>query len=88
VLIADDHVEMGRLLADKLRDEGWQAEVVDGGKAAIASLHARVPDLVITDLRMAEVDGLDVLDAARAADPDLPVIIMTAFGAIDTRSSR
>jgi len=84
VLIADDHVEMARLLGDKLREEGWRPRVVDSGKAAIESLNTSIPDLVITDLRMAEVDGLDVLDAVRAIDPDVPVIIMTAFGAIET----
>ncbi|HWO20741.1 MAG TPA: sigma-54 dependent transcriptional regulator [Kofleriaceae bacterium] len=84
VLIADDHIEMARLCADRLRDDGWEAQVVGGGAAAIAALQASVPDLVITDLRMADVDGLDVLDAARAADPELPVIVMTAFGTIDT----
>jgi two-component system response regulator HydG len=84
VLIADDHVEMARLLADKLREEGWRPRVVDGGKAAIDALGTAIPDLVITDLRMADVDGLDVLDATRAMDPDVPVIIMTAFGAIET----
>ncbi|MBA3458753.1 MAG: sigma-54-dependent Fis family transcriptional regulator, partial [Deltaproteobacteria bacterium] len=84
VLIVDDHIEMARLLGDKLREEGWRPRIVDGGRAAIEALGTAVPDLVITDLRMADVDGLDVLDAARAADPDLPVIIMTAFGAIDT----
>jgi two-component system response regulator HydG len=84
VLIADDHVEMARLLGDKLREEGWRPRVVDSGKAAIESLSTSVPDLVITDLRMADVDGLDVLDAVRALDPDLPVIIMTAFGAVET----
>ncbi|NVB81097.1 MAG: sigma-54-dependent Fis family transcriptional regulator [Kofleriaceae bacterium] len=84
VLIADDHVEMARLVGDKLREDGWRPRVVGGGKAAIDALHSEVPDLVITDLRMADVDGLDVLDAARATDADLPVIIMTAFGAIET----
>jgi two-component system response regulator HydG len=84
VLIADDHVEMARLVADKLTGEGWRARVVDSGRDAIAALTASVPDLIISDLRMAEVDGLDVLDAARATDPELPVIIMTAFGAIDS----
>ncbi len=84
VLIVDDHIEMARLLGDKLGEEGWAARVVDSGRAAIEALSTAIPDLVITDLRMAEVDGLDVLDAARAADPALPVIIMTAFGAIET----
>jgi len=84
VLIADDHIEMARLLADTLGEKGWTARIVDGGRAAIESLSASIPDLVITDLRMADVDGLDVLDAARAADPTLPVIIMTAFGAVET----
>ncbi len=84
VLIVDDHIEMARLLADKLREDGWRPRVLDSGKAAVESLANSVPDLVITDLRMAEVDGLDVLDAVRAIDADVPVIIMTAFGAIDT----
>ncbi len=84
VLIADDHLEMARLLADRLGEERWKAGVVESGKAAIESIAASVPDLVITDLRMADVDGLDVLDAARATDPELPVIIMTAFGTIET----
>ena len=84
VLIADDHIEMARLLGDKLREEGWRPRIVDSGAAAITSLESAVPDLVITDLRMAEVDGLDVLDAVRALDPEIPVIIMTAFGAIET----
>ncbi len=84
VLIADDHVEMARLVADKLSGEGWRTRVVDSGRDAIAALQASVPDLIISDLRMAEVDGLDVLDAARATDAELPVIIMTAFGAIDS----
>ncbi len=84
VLVADDHVEMARLVADKLSGEGWRARVVDSGRDAIAALQASVPDLIISDLRMAEVDGLDVLDAARATDAELPVIIMTAFGAVDS----
>jgi two-component system, NtrC family, response regulator HydG len=84
VLIADDHIEMARLVADKLREEGWRPRIVDSGKAAVDALADAIPDLVITDLRMAEVDGFDVLTAARAIDAELPVIIMTAFGAIET----
>ena len=83
-LIADDHVEMARVVADYLGERGWDCVVVDGGAAATLAIAAGGLDLVITDLRMADVDGLDVLAAARAADPDLPVIVMTAFGAIET----
>ncbi len=84
ILIADDHVEMARLLADQLADAGHRVAVAAGGREAVAAIRARPPDLVITDLRMDQVDGFDVLDAAHAADRELPVIIMTAFGAVES----
>ena len=84
ILIVDDHAEMAKVAADALADAGWSCVVATGGAEAVAALAAGAFELVITDLRMRDVDGLDVLAAARAADPDLPVIIMTAFGAIDS----
>jgi two-component system response regulator HydG len=84
VLVVDDHIEMARVIADHLEDLGVQCKLLDSGAAAVVSFDVAIPDLVITDLRMAEVDGMDVLDAAHRADPDLPVIIMTAFGGIDS----
>jgi two-component system response regulator HydG len=75
---------MARMIGDHLGTLGYATTVVDSGARAIEVLRGELPDLVITDLRMADVDGLDVLDAARAVEPDLPVIVMTAFGAIDS----
>ena len=83
ILIADDHVEMAHLLADRLAEHDWTCSVVDSGASAIAAL-ATARDLVITDLRMGDIDGLDVIDAAHKVDPELPVIVMTAFGGIDS----
>jgi two-component system response regulator HydG len=84
VLVVDDHVEMAKVLADQLRDEGYDVVVADSGQAAIARAREVRPELVITDLRMQEVDGLDVLDAVRAVDSLCPVVIMTAFGAVES----
>jgi two-component system, NtrC family, response regulator HydG len=84
ILIVDDHVEMIQLLRDQLAIEGYKVSIAEGGKAAIQLLGEQTFDLVITDLRMGEVDGFDVLSAAQAAEPSLPVLIMTAFGAIES----
>jgi two-component system, NtrC family, response regulator HydG len=84
VLVVDDHLEMGRLLADQLSDAGYVVELAQGGEAALAALRARPFDLVISDLRMEEVDGFDVLEGVRAQDPTIPVLLMTAFGGIDS----
>ena len=84
ILIVDDHVEMARLLADQLGDAGYATSVAAGGAEAVALVRRQPFDVVITDLRMQEVDGLDVLDAAHAVDPTTPVLIMTAFGAIES----
>jgi two-component system response regulator HydG len=84
ILVVDDHAEMARLLADQLGEAGYLVDRATGGKEALRKVHAEVPDLVITDLRMADVDGFDVLDGVREVDPQTPVIVMTAFGAIET----
>jgi two-component system response regulator HydG len=84
VLVVDDHVEMAHLLADQLGDAGYVVEVASGGEQALEAVRVRPTDLVICDLRMQDVDGFDVLARLHEQDPGLPVIIMTAFGAIDS----
>jgi len=84
VLVADDHMKMARVLADQLGDSGYDVDVAGCGTQALDLIRRRMPDLVITDLRMEDVDGLEVLDGVRRIDPETPVIIMTAFGAIES----
>lgn len=84
VLIVDDHVEMARVLSEQLADAGYAPEVVASGAEALAAARAALPDVVITDLRMEKVDGLDVLAGVKELDASIPVIIMTAFGAFET----
>jgi two-component system response regulator HydG len=83
VLVVDDDREMADTVAEYLDGKGYRAEIAVGGRAALSALKRKQFDAVITDLRMDGVDGLDVLEAARAADPTRPVIIMTAYGTID-----
>ncbi|MDB4964691.1 MAG: DNA-binding response regulator [Myxococcales bacterium] len=84
ILIVDDHVEMARLLADQLGDAGYAPTVAASGVEAVALVKTRSFDVVVSDLRMEEVDGIDVLDAVHAVDPMTPVLIMTAFGGIES----
>jgi two-component system response regulator HydG len=84
VLIVDDHLEMAKTLADALGDRGYDAVAVGSGRAAIVRLEAEAFDAVITDLRMADADGLEVLATARRLAPERPVIVMTAYSAVDT----
>ncbi|KFE69380.1 sigma-54-dependent transcriptional regulator [Hyalangium minutum] len=84
ILVVDDHVEMGRMLQDPLTDEGYEVELATGGSEAIRLVRARPFDAVLSDLRMEQVDGFDVLAAVRAMDPEVPVLLMTAFGNVES----
>jgi two-component system, NtrC family, response regulator HydG len=84
ILVVDDSPEMARTLADGLSDHGYDPVAVSSGAEAIARLELGGIDAVVSDLRMPHVDGLAVLDASRRLDPGRPVIIMTAFSAIDS----
>jgi two-component system response regulator HydG len=86
VLVVDDNLEMARTIADGLADRGYDVVAVGSGAQAadrLASASERF-DAVVTDLRMPNVDGLEVIAASRRLDADRPVIVMTAYSAIDT----
>ncbi|MBK6685282.1 MAG: sigma-54-dependent Fis family transcriptional regulator [Deltaproteobacteria bacterium] len=84
ILVVDDHLEMAQLLAEQLSEEGHVVDVAGGANQALELARTRLPELVITDLRMEGVDGFDLLASLHQLDPELPVLLMTAFGAIET----
>ena len=84
VLVVDDERSMRDLLAIMLKQEGHDGAVVEGGAQAIETLSREVFDLIITDLRMREVDGLAVLRAAKEHSPETVVVVITAFASTET----
>jgi DNA-binding NtrC family response regulator len=84
VLVADDDLELARTLCEALDDRGYAGFAVGSGREAAELLARERFDALVTDLRMPAVDGLALLTASRQLDPDLPVIVMTAYSAIDT----
>ncbi|MFO0650973.1 MAG: sigma-54 dependent transcriptional regulator [Polyangiales bacterium] len=84
ILIADDEVNLRRVLALQLQGDGYEVHAVGDGQAAIDTLKEHHIDCVITDLRMPLVDGLALLRHCGESYSDLPVILITAHGTVDT----
>jgi two-component system, NtrC family, response regulator PilR len=84
ILIVDDERSMREFLGIYLRREGYRIEAAAGSKEAMAALKARVFDLVITDLRMPDGNGLSILAQAKQLHPDTEVIVVTAFSTTET----
>jgi two-component system, NtrC family, response regulator AtoC len=80
VLVVDDDASLRYTLDAVLSDAGLTVETCDGGASAIAAFEARGADVVLTDLAMADVDGMEVLARLRAQDPSVPVLMLTAHG--------
>ena len=84
ILIADDSSEIRDTLADYLKSLGYRVQTAPDGRKAAARIGSQPLDLVITDLQMPFVDGLGVLQAAKAHDADLPVIILTGHPTLES----
>jgi len=82
VLVVDDDVAVGTVLAALLVQAGMKAAHVTSGAAALESLEARPTDVVVTDLRMPGMDGMQLLARVTARWPDVPVVVLTAHGTI------
>jgi len=84
ILIVDDEPDMVDNCARLLRRSGHRCLTATDPRRALALLESERPDLVLTDLKMPEVDGLAVLRRAHELDPTLPVIVITAFATIES----
>jgi DNA-binding NtrC family response regulator len=84
LLIVDDEPKLGRLVAEMLELDGHAVTRVEDGRAALVELSTREFDVVLTDLKMPDVDGMVVLREARARPSAPEVVMMTAFGTADS----
>ena len=87
VLIVDDEPNARSALAELLREEGYTVDTAADGFKALPKLEELAPDVIVTDLKMPGLDGLGLMKKALAEDPERAVIVMTAFGAVDTAVS-
>lgn len=81
ILVVDDAL-VERLLVEALlrKNPDYRVELAENGKEALTKIAASPPDLVVTDLIMPEMDGLELVRTVRRRHPDIPVILMTAYG--------
>ena len=87
ILIIDDESAIVDTLRILLKNEGFAAHVAFGGKQGLDQIGVVKPDVIISDIRMPAVGGLDILSAAKAQDPDVPVILMTAQASLQSAIS-
>ncbi|MDD5704847.1 MAG: sigma-54 dependent transcriptional regulator [Kiritimatiellae bacterium] len=84
VLLVDDEPRILSLLHSLLKGEGLEVVSERDGESAIARIRGEQIDLLITDIRMSPVDGMEIFRTARTEQADMPVILLTAYGAVDT----
>jgi nitrogen regulation protein NR(I) len=84
VLIVDDEPNLRKILSAQLSRDGYDVMAAEDGEQGLAMLQEHHIDLVITDLKMPKVDGMTLLKKALEEEPDLPIVLVTAHGTIDT----
>jgi two-component system, NtrC family, response regulator HydG len=83
-LVVDDVIDVAQTVANELDAAGFETEIAGSGAAALDRFASVPADVVVTDLRMKNVDGLDVLRGVKRNDPSVPVLVMTGFGDVDS----
>jgi two-component system response regulator HydG len=84
ILIIDDEKSILETLRILLKNSGFDVETAQGGNLGLEAIKKHVPDIVLTDVRMPDVSGTEILSTAREQDPEMPVILMTAQASLQT----
>jgi two-component system, OmpR family, response regulator len=85
VLVVDDEAVLAEMVSMALRYEGWNIATASDGSAAIAAARTQRPDVVVLDVMLPDMSGLDVLHKLREEHPQLPVLLLTAKDAVEDR---
>ncbi|HEV2177301.1 MAG TPA: sigma-54 dependent transcriptional regulator [Terriglobia bacterium] len=84
ILIVEDEAKMARLLELTMAEAGYSTRSVADAEAGLKFVHSEPVDLVLTDLRLPGMDGLEFLQAVKRTNAELPVVVMTAYGTVST----
>ena len=84
ILVVDDDADMREWVKEDLESEGFKVETAPGGRSGVERVKQGGIDLVVSDVKMPDLDGLDLLREIREVAPSPFVIIVTGFGSIDT----
>lgn len=84
ILIVDDEASILKALSDILSDEGFETITVSNGYEALKTIESESPDLVLLDIWMPGIDGIDTLKEIKKTFPTIPVIMITGHGTIET----
>ncbi|MHA7649946.1 two-component system response regulator TcrX [Mycobacterium sp. ML4] len=85
VLVVDDEPVLAEMVSMALRYEGWNISTAGDGSSAIAAARAERPDVVVLDVMLPDMSGLEVLHRLRQENPGLPVLLLTAKDAVEDR---
>ncbi|GAA4294561.1 two-component system response regulator TcrX [Mycobacterium paraffinicum] len=85
MLVVDDESVLAEMVSMALRYEGWNIATASDGASAIAAARAQRPDVVVLDVMLPDMSGLDVLHKLREETPQLPVLLLTAKDAVEDR---
>lgn len=84
ILVVDDDQQNREMLAEALSQAGFAVDAAGDGVEALSKANEATYDAVLSDIRMAPLSGLDLLDSFRKTMPEVPVVLLTAFGSVDT----
>jgi len=84
LLIVDDEMIVRESLGNWLKEEGYDVDTADSGLAALENMKSKKYDLVVADVKMPGMDGIQLLEKCKKWDPDLQVLVMTAYASVDT----
>jgi DNA-binding NtrC family response regulator len=84
ILVVDDELLIRDLLYDFFTGQGWDISVAEDGEKALEMMRARKYDLVLSDIKMPEMDGLALTTHVKQSNPEMPVVLMTGFPSVDT----